>query len=303
MATLTPRVVVVTRATELTGLLERHGTMEQARFFLSTRGSGRGRSLEIATGRHEVQVDAERQVLAAIPTEWRRARVDRHDLARFLFEPEDVVVAVGQDGLVANVAKYLEGQRVIGIDPEPGRNAGVLVQHAPERIAALLASATAETGELEHRTMVEARIDDGQILRAVNEIFVGHHSHQSARYRLRIGDQEEERQSSSGVVITTGTGATGWARSICRDRRQAIDLPAPEEPRLCFMVREAWPSPSTGTTHCDGSLEAGATLRIISEMDEGGVVFGDGIEEDHLELGWGQTVRVGLCDRALLLVH
>jgi len=60
-------------------------------------------------------------VLGAIPSDWRRARVDRADLDRFLFEPEDVVVAVGQDGLVANVAKYLTGQPVIGCNPDPKR--------------------------------------------------------------------------------------------------------------------------------------------------------------------------------------
>ena len=41
----------------------------------------------------------------------------RGDLDRFLFEPDDLVVIVGQDGLVANVSKYLDGQPVVGINP------------------------------------------------------------------------------------------------------------------------------------------------------------------------------------------
>lgn len=41
----------------------------------------------------------------------------RGDLDRFLFEPDDIVLALGQDGLVANVAKYLDGQPVIGSNP------------------------------------------------------------------------------------------------------------------------------------------------------------------------------------------
>jgi hypothetical protein len=48
------------------------------------------------------------------------------DLDRFLLDPEDIVVAVGQDGLVANVAKYVQDQPVIGVNPEPDRNPGVL---------------------------------------------------------------------------------------------------------------------------------------------------------------------------------
>ena len=50
------------------------------------------------------------------------------------------MVAVGQDGLVANVAKYLDGQPVIGVDPEPGRNPGVLVRHTAGAVAGLLAA-------------------------------------------------------------------------------------------------------------------------------------------------------------------
>src|SRR5439155_4861124 len=112
-------------------------------------------------------------VTAAIPIDLRRGEVERADLDRFLFAPDDVVVVVGQDGLVANVAKYLDGQPVIGIDPEPGRNPGVLVPHAPEAFEAILRAVAAGSGRFEARTMVEASLDDGQTLVAPNEVFVG----------------------------------------------------------------------------------------------------------------------------------
>ena len=74
-----------------------------------------------------------------MPADWRQALVRRADLDRFLFGPEDVVVAVGQDGLVANVAKYLDGQPVLGVNPAPDLYDGVLVRvplGAPGRAAA-----------------------------------------------------------------------------------------------------------------------------------------------------------------------
>ena len=131
---LPPRAVVVHRATELTELVARHGTRQQAGFFLSSRG----RSLESLDSRHEAQQKALAVVSAAIPLDWRRAVAERNDLDRFVFGPEDVVIAVGQDGLVANVAKYLDGQPVIGVNPEPGWNPGVLVPHAPADVPDLL---------------------------------------------------------------------------------------------------------------------------------------------------------------------
>lgn len=283
-----PRVVLVTRPTEYAALVARHGTRDQARFFLQQRG----RTIEPLEERHAAQMSAVTAVSAAIPVEWRRANVVRGDLDRFLFEPIDIVVTVGQSGLVANVAKYLDGQPVIGVSPDPGRDGAVLAPHAASDAGALIRAAAAGSLPIDERTMVEARLDDGQRVLALNEIFIGHSSHQSARYLLRRTDGSEH-QSSSGIVVTTGTGATGWGASISRERGQPLEL-QPGDLRLCFFVREAWPSPTFGTSLTAGVIEADQELQIVSELDEGGVVFGDGIESDRLAFGWGlqATVRV-----------
>jgi NAD kinase len=297
VAVVAPRVVVVTRPTEYQALLVRHGTREQARFFLEQRG----RTLVDVEEQHRRQESALAAASAAIPARWRRARLDRGDLSRFLFGPEDVVVAVGQDGLVANVAKYLSGQPVVGLNPDPQRHDGVLVPHPPGRMAELLATLAAGRARIQQRRMAEARLDDGQRLLALNEIFVGHRTHQSARYRIRCDDREEA-QSSSGVIVATGTGATGWARSIERQRRESPCLPRPEDPALVYFVREPFPSVSTATGIEQGLLPDGRPLEIVSEMNDGGTVFADGIEDDRLEFGWGMRLRVALAAERLHLV-
>lgn len=293
----TPRVVIVTRPTAYERLLQQHGTLGQARFFLERRGQ----SLEALETIHSAQEQALKTVDAGIPTDWRRGRVSREELDRFLFEPKDIVVAVGQDGLVANVAKYLEGQSVIGINPSPQHYPGVLVPHPPDKARPLLIATASSVAAIQARMMVEARLDDGQRLLALNEVFVGHISHQSARYRLHW-DGREERQSSSGLIISSGTGSTGWARSIHQERDSKIHLPSPTEPALAFFVREAWPSSTSGTEITEGRIEGDAYLEIISEMDEGGVAFGDGIESDRIELLWGQRLKIGLAKIRLNLV-
>jgi len=291
MSTLAPRVVVVSRRSELDELLARHGTRAAAAYFLRERG----RDLEEVAARHEALQSALTEVGSAIPASWRRGAVDRADLSRFLFAPEDIVVAVGQDGLVANVAKYLDGQPVIGVDPEPGRNPGVLVRHQPAAVGALLASPTGTT-----LTMVSATLDDGQQLLGLNEVYFGHPTHQSSRYVISTADGRRERHSSSGVVVGTGTGATGWCSSIARQRSDAPALPQPSEPALCWFVREAWPSPATGVSLTSGRLGPGESLELTSE-GESTVVFADGVETDHLTLAWGQRVTIEVASRHLLL--
>jgi len=299
----TPRAVVVHRRSELDELLDRHGTRGQAEFFLRTRG----RTMASVQDRHDAQAEALAAVRAAVPAEWRRGDVERGDLHRFGFEPDDVCLVVGQDGLVANVAKYLAAQPVIGVDPEPGRNPGVLVRHRARAVAGLVRAAGVGDARIDALTMVTATLDDGTRLDALNEVFVGHASHQSARYRLTVpatdgAARTEERQSSSGLIVATGTGATGWAASIAHDRGAPQGaLPAPVDRRLAWFVREAWPSPATGTALTGGALAAGQELTVVVESDAL-VVFGDGLEADRLTATWGQAVTIALADRALHIV-
>lgn len=292
-----PRIVTVRRPSEYEEVLAAHGTRGQAEFFLKTRGQ----SMDVVWSRHELMSNTLQAVLGAIPSEWRRASVLRDDLDRFSFTDDDIVVVVGQDGLVANVAKYLSSQPVIGVNPDPSFYEGVLVRHEVSSVADLMTRTAVHDVDVEARTMAHVALDDGRTLNALNEIFIGHRSHQSARYHLCFGDREED-QSSSGVIVSTGTGSTGWARSIWTQRHTELALPRPAEHRLVFFTREAWPSRSTQTNVTEGNIGDGETLSLTSRLGTGGVIFGDGIEADALEFDWGRIATVGIASTALHMV-
>jgi hypothetical protein len=293
------RVVVITRPTPLEQLIARYGTYAQAKFILASTGEG----IDWFEATHERLEHGLGRALAGIPQDRPYTRVERADLDRFLFAPDDLVMIVGQDGLVANVAKYLDGQLAIGVNPDPARYDGVLCRHAPEHVEALTASAIEGDARwrIEARVLAEALCDDGQRLLALNEIFIGHISHQSARYRLRAGDTEE-RHSSSGVIVSTGSGATGWTRSIVKQRGLELALPEVDEPRLAWFVREPWPSVSTAASLDVGAVDENTPLTIASEMSEGGVIFADGIETDRIDFVSGRRVQLRIAERRLNLV-
>lgn len=291
---LAPRVVIVTRHSEYRELLARHGTPGAAGFFLRERG----RDANVLRADDEAFGAALATVLAAVPSGWRTGRADRAELGAFPFAEQDVVVTVGPDGLVANVARHLDGQPVIGVHPT---GAGVLARHGPADVAAVLRSVADGSAAVERRCTVLARLDDGQQVRGLNEVYVGDRGHQSARYLMRTPDGRGEPQSSSGVVVGTGTGATGWCASLARAHPSGPALPEPDEPALCWFVREAWPSPTTGTSLVAGRLTAGEQVELTIASDQL-VVFSDGGEADRLVATRGQRVTVGLGERRLHLV-
>lgn len=278
------RLVILERASEFDELIAEHGTRGQAQFVLRARGT----DLAEIERRHTEAAAARAKVIAAAPQGWKVAPLLREDLDRFLFRETDVVVALGQDGLVANLAAYLTGQPVIGVNNAPDLVPGVLASHEPPAVADLLADTAADRATVQARTMVEARIEDGQRCVGLNEVFFGHATHQSAKYEIEAAGITEF-QSSSGLIVATGTGGTGWAASLNLERGQPLTLPDPLERRLAWFVREPWPSRFTGSTLVYGELTDGP-LGVTCRLGAGAVVFSDGIENDALNVSYGQHV-------------
>lgn len=296
MSSLPPRVVLVSRQTEYAALLAAHGTRGQAEFFLS----GRGQDIDAIEERDMQQETTLAAAKRAIPSDWSFAHVVRDDLSRFLFFPNDIVVPVGQDGLVANVAKYLVSQPIIGISPDPATTEGVLTPHNVERLARLLLATEHADIDVQARSMVQAKVGQGQVLTALNELFIGHRSHQSARYVIR-SNGIEEFQSSSGIIVATGTGLTGWAKSIMTATHKEFEI-APEDKKAAFFAREPWPSRISGCEISAGEIGDPSDLLISSRINDGGVIFADGIEQDFLPFDWGAQAHITMSKRRLNLV-
>jgi hypothetical protein len=224
-----------------------------------------------------------------------------------------VVLALGQDGVVANTMKYLDGQPLVGLNPDPARYDGILLPFRPRDLRSLLPELLAERRPFKDVTMAKATLTDRQVLYAVNDLFIGPKSHTSARYEIRHGKQAET-QSSSGVIVSTGLGSTAWMRSIVTGstaiagavlhRKGEFDYrPLPwDADRLQFAVREPFPSKTSQVGLAFGEIGAKDALTLRSLMPENGVIFSDGIEADYLEFNSGTEARITLAERRGRLV-
>ncbi len=307
------KVVVVTRKTALEELVERFNTRDQARFYIEHMG-GRFDDYQAA---HDAYHSAIEYVRQAMPPRVQSHWIDRSFLPTFDFYFAGVVVVLGQDGLVVNTAKYLDDQRVVALNPDPSRIDGVLLPFSYVNAAQAITMALRGKEKVwRDITMARATLNDGQSLLAVNDLFIGQKTHTSARYRIRF-DGREEDQSSSGIIVSTGAGSTGWLRSILTGAAEIVaahsrraNLRALREKyrfdwearQLVFNVREPFISKTSGAEIVSGTIDAQKPLEIISHMPQNGVIFSDGVEEDRLDFNSGAIAAIGLGERTLRLV-
>jgi NAD kinase len=303
------KVVLVTRNTRLQELVVRHHTLNQARFYIEHLGADfSDYLLENAAYAKALQLTVD--TLQA----WGRYQLlDRSYLPNYVFAPDDIVLALGQDGLVANTMKYLHGQPLVGVNPEPGRWDGVLLPFEPVALRDLLPQVANEQRQTRAVTMAQARLSDGQVLRAVNDLFIGSRTHSSALYDIHWG-QQQEVQSSSGVIVATGLGSTAWLRSVVtgsmgianavRSHPDPMDYAAQpwDAKQLTFAVREPFPSHHSSTELVYGHVSAQKPLQLRSRMPDAGVIFSDGMENDFLRFTAGMQAWIEVADQQGCLV-
>jgi NAD kinase len=300
------RIIVVEKKTPLTELLERHHTKEQATFVIESRGN----SIEEYLLAHDVYHCALDTVLKGIPHDIPHTVLPREQISNFLFRERDLVVVVGPDGLCVNVAKYLNGQPIIGVNPDPDRIDGILVRIQPADIRRIVVSLIAQRYAMSEITLAQAVFNDRpDPLYAVNDFLIGRADQVSARYMLSFNGRSE-RQSSSGVLISTGVGSTGWISSILNgalavtgSSTHVLQIPLPWNAKeLLYAVREPFQSRWTGISLACGVIRESRPLTIVSEMPEGGVIFSDGVIEDSASFIAGTKVTITLADRVVRLV-
>ena len=304
------KVVVVTRKTRIQELVAKYHTEAQTKFYVEHLGA----DFTDYEAEHRTYLAAVSAVTAALERRCRYQMLDRSLLPNYLFAPDDIVIALGQDGVVANTMKYLEGQPLVGVNPDPHRYDGILLPFETADVGAIVDDLFKRERPCKTVTLAKAELSDGQRLYAVNDLFLGPKSHTSARYQIECGGSSEV-QSSSGIIVSTGLGSTAWLKSIVTGstlianayrsgKSTASYEPVPwDAGYLQFAVREPFPSISSAATLVFGRVEKRHPLIVRSLMPENGVIFSDGIEADFLSFTSGMTATISTADRTGRLVQ
>lgn len=298
------KIILIIRHTRLEELIDRFNTLNQAKFYIEHLGAD--------FSDYENEHNQYKTALCLVESQLRelgRVQVlDRLFLSNFIFGKDDLVVVLGQDGLVANTLKYLDRQRVVAVNPDPGRWEGILLPFGITDVCQIVKEVFAETRLTKQITMAQVELNNGQKFYGVNDIFIGPKSHISIRYKIKIG-KEEENHSSSGIIVSTGLGSTGWLKSILAGVNGISAGPGKpvdgafinnfewDSDYLIFSVREPWPSKFSQANLIFGKITQQKKMVLVSQMPENGVIFSDGIESDFLEFNSGTQATVSVADK------
>lgn len=299
------KIILITRKTRLDDLIVKFNTEAQARFYIEHLGADFSDYLHENT-KYKKAVKEAKKVLSRLG---RLQTLDRSYVPNFIFGEHDTVVVLGQDGLVANVLKYLNQQPVIGVNPDPERWEGVLLPYTVDDLYELLPEVFQNNCRIRQVTMAKAKLNTGQNIFGVNDLFIGPKTHSSARYSIHI-DKKKEDHSSSGIIVSTGLGSSGWLRSVLAGATgiSSAATGRPIEVRqtskftwdseyLYYSVREPWPSKTSSAELTFGKITNKNPLKLVSAMPENGVIFSDGIEADFIEFNSGTLATISVAQK------
>lgn len=303
----TEYAIIVKNKTRLEMLVEHFNTKSQAQFYIERQGGNFEDYLEEDAVFHDSLQSLQTQLSRII----KHKIVERSFLPSYIFDEKNVIVVIGQDGLVANTAKYSRGIPIVAVNPDPKRYDGVLLPFQVSNFIGGVEGVMAQSYNTHTVNFAEARLNDGQRILAFNDLFIGAASHISARYRISFGNRQEEH-SSSGIIVSTPTGSTGWLSSVFNmaygvaglfEKDLTSKYPRLNNNQLLFAVREPFRSVRTQADVSVGMIDNNHTLRIESLMPSGGVIFSDGIEKDFLCFNSGSVATIGVAKEVANLVN
>jgi NAD kinase len=207
---------------------------------------------------------------------------DPESCARF-----KVIIALGGDDFFKLVTHHTQGSvLVLGVNSDPSSSVGALLPITIGELPDALRRLEKGDYRIEPWTRLSLRVNGVECGSAINDIVLGKRD-----FRLTSRHELEYRgakvmQRSSGILISTGVGSTGWYASAglyLGDHDRSF----PKTSRYArFELRE----PSVTITEIDGNrvtrlpelvegtLTEGETLRITSLNDDEGLASRDSLD-------------------------
>lgn len=156
--------IIVKNKTRLETLVERFNTKSQAKFYIERLGGN--------FADYEMEDEIFHQSLSSLQKQLSKVIkhkiIERAYLPSYIFSEKNMIVVIGQDGLVANTAKYSHGRPIIAVNPDIQRCDGILLPFDTNNFINGVENVLSDKYQSRKVKFAEARLNDGQRLLAFN---------------------------------------------------------------------------------------------------------------------------------------
>jgi NAD kinase len=211
------------------------------------------------------------------------------------FRGKDVVITIGGDGTFLKTSHHVTDALMLGVCSNANKNVGYLLRSSRLTFEDSLRKILNNEFKVAERVRLETTINGKKTKYALNDVFIGsRRAYHTARYNLRIGGKEEF-QMSSGIIISTATGSTGWIKSA-----GGIEMPL-HSGKFQYYVRDPYSCKFSRPRLLKGILSSKENITVKSLIYEG-VVAIDSSKADY-SIDEDSVVNVRVAEKPLRVIE
>lgn len=220
--------------------------------------------------------------------------ISRDEFTNDIATRADLVIAFGGDNHFQYVSHFINDKLILGINSDPVSSEGALTYFTVDSFSNELNNIKAGKYNIEEWTRLGVYFNGNYVGLATSEVFIGEKERKNmSRHILEFGKKKEE-QKCSGLIVATGTGATGWYDSSCRYLYENGNKFSKIESSGRFLITEPYNGKHSNYSMLEGKLNINEELLIHSLNDSSGIVTLDCIEEYKFNRGAHVKVKIGV---------
>ncbi|MFH0936911.1 MAG: hypothetical protein V1808_01300 [Candidatus Daviesbacteria bacterium] len=227
--------------------------------------------------------------------------IGRNRLNKTIAAGANLIIALGGDNHFLYVSHFINGQLLLGINSDPTSSEGALTYFTVKSLKDFWSKLEADDFKIEEWPRLQIALNGKKIQAlATGDIFIGESRRENmSRYLISLDGQEEE-QKSSGLLITTGAGSTGWYDSACHYLFENGNKFPKTKQEARYLVTEVYRGKLSKYQMLEGGFGPGQKLIISSLNDSSGEISIDSLV--RCKFNRGSQAIIEISDKPLRVI-
>ena len=235
--------------------------------------------------------------------------ISRDNLAKEISKDAELIISSGGDNHFQYVAHFVNNKPIIGLNSDPHTSTGVLTYYTTKNFEKsrekwknkelsifdenILKRIKKDEINIEEWTLLEGILNGKKIQPTMTEYVIGEkEAHRDMTRYILDFDRKKEEQKSSGLIISTGAGSTGYYNSVYKFKHKRRDVFPKTEKIAKFITIMPYEELRGNYSILEGVLREGDEMIIHSLSKHEGKIYCDILEDYNFNGGAKFIVRI-----------